>query len=238
MDDFFKPTKPEVKTPSPLAANDERARSPRVQRRLDHLLGHTCAPSNCTSPTPSARPFRVQFQFEGRREPIEQALANGRDAWWRLAQLLPAVAQATGAAWAHEPSLRGEAAFRMIENHEAVLRDVCNPSKTHNIIGIPLRQAELTRVPMEGASYASACMREVCRRLIGDKPGTEECKEQLDGSPDCSKCWVATCAYLMCRIQAHKDEMPGRTPDFSYNSTFSIRAVLQEVALHAMGMGP
>jgi len=184
------------------------------------------------------KPTLAEYQFEGRREPIEQALAGGKEAWWRLAQLLPAVAQASGASAAHEASLRGEAAFRMIENHEAVLRDVCNPSKTHNIKGKPLKQAELARVPMAGAFYASQCMREVCRRLIGDKPGADQCREHLDGSPDASKVWVTTCLYLMCRIQAHKDEMPGRTPDYAYNAVFPMRAVLQEVAMHAMGMGP
>ena len=77
--------------------------------------------------------------------------------------------------------------------------------------------------------HVSQCMREVCRRLIGNKPGIEQIKEAPDGAA--APYWVQTCLYLMCRIQAHKDEKPGRSPDYAYQAAFAMRAMLQEVAL-------
>ena len=57
-------------------------------------------------------------------------------------------------AGAHDTPIRGEAAHKLITNHEAVLRDVTNPSPSKNIIGNPLKQAELKRVNVNHAHYA------------------------------------------------------------------------------------
>ena len=54
--------------------------------------------------------------------------------------------QADGAAAHHEKVGRAEAAFKLITNHEALLRDVCNPSPMHNIYQFQLTQSELKRV--------------------------------------------------------------------------------------------
>jgi len=184
------------------------------------------------------KPTSAQYHFDGpgSREPLDRAVADSKPAWWALAQLLPCAAEAQGAAAGHDRIFRDEAAFKLMENFEAVLRDVCNPSPTHNIIGSPLKQPELRRCPMVAAGYASQCLREVCRRLLGNKPGAEEIREGLSGDPDQVVAWIATCSYLMCRIQDHRDHMPGRNPDMAYGAAFAARAVLQEVIHHALGL--
>ena len=111
-----------------------------------------------------------QAEFANNPMPqVEEAINATRPNWWQLAQFLPAVAQAEGAAGAHEASLRGEAADKMMQNFERVLRDICNPSPTLNIYGKPLTQAELKRVHPDmangaAAMYVSQCMREVRHR--------------------------------------------------------------------------
>ena len=85
---------------------------------------------------------------------IEQALTSGASLWEQLGNNLPGHADADGAAAAHEKIYRSEAAWKLITNHEAVLRDLVNPSLTNNIIQNPLTQSELQRVPTGEAMVA------------------------------------------------------------------------------------
>eukprot|EP00966_Prymnesium_polylepis_P174123 4028755-Prymnesium_polylepis.1 len=78
-----------------------------------------------------------------------------------------------GAAAAHSSASREEAARKLIGNHTAVLRDVANPSADKNIIGVPLTQIDLMRVAWEDARYVDQALREVARRLLGQRPGSE-----------------------------------------------------------------
>eukprot|EP00966_Prymnesium_polylepis_P269753 6231406-Prymnesium_polylepis.1 len=73
------------------------------------------------------------------------------------------------------------------------MRDVANPSADKNIVGVPLTQTELKRVPAEHAHYADQALREVVRRLLGRRPGSEQLEERLDPStPAQAAAWAQT----------------------------------------------
>ena len=107
---------------------------------------------------------------------LDSVFQQSQPMWERLAEHITGSPQATGAAAKFEMGARVEAASRMIMKHEAVLRDICNPSTTQNVVGAPLTQVELTRVPAHNASQVDQMMREVCRRLLGQIPVQEEQK--------------------------------------------------------------
>jgi len=160
---------------------------------------------------------------------LEATISGNASKWEALGALLPGHNDADGAAGAHEKVFRSEAAYKLIVNHEAVLRDVCNFSTTNNIIQNPLTQKELRRVNVEWAPHADAAMREVARRLLGRAPGAEALEERQTGDTAQAAAWTQTCLYLACRLQAHKDEKPGRTPEMASGAVFAMRAVLNEV---------
>ena len=99
--------------------------------------------------------------------------------WMMLHQLLEGGGgeQADGAASSFSPAAREEAARKLISNHVNVLRDVCNPSPSHNIIGTPLTQTELTRVGAAHVVHVDEALRETARRLLGRRPGAEQLKQ-------------------------------------------------------------
>ena len=107
---------------------------------------------------------------------LDSVFQQTQPMWERLAEHITGSPQAMGAAAKFEMAARVEAASRMIMNHEAVLRDICNPSSTQNVVGAPLTQVELTRVPAHNATQVDQMMREVCRRLLGQIPVQEEQK--------------------------------------------------------------
>eukprot|EP00966_Prymnesium_polylepis_P287879 6649191-Prymnesium_polylepis.1 len=73
------------------------------------------------------------------------------------------------------------------------MRDVANPSADKNIIGVPLTQIELRRVAAADAPYADQALREVVRRLLGRRPGSEQLEERLDPStPMQAAAWAQT----------------------------------------------
>ena len=80
--------------------------------------------------------------------------------WEELRRLLDGATgptEADGAAAVHSHSAREEAARKLITNHEAVVRDVTNPS--------PKTQPQLTRVSTSAAPYVDQMLREVLRPL-------------------------------------------------------------------------
>jgi len=83
--------------------------------------------------------------------------------WAALEQLRasngPAGAYADGAAAGFSQPAREEAAGNIIGNHANLLKDICNPSPTDNIIGIPLTQTHLKRVPYQHAIYVDELLR-------------------------------------------------------------------------------
>ena len=100
--------------------------------------------------------------------------------------------QAEGVAAQHAPAAREEAAKKLIANHVAVLRDVTNDS--------PLTQKELRRVPQQHAAHVEECLHEVCRRLLGRRPGSEQIAIRAD-QPSRAAAWAMTAQYLVGRIQ-------------------------------------
>ena len=137
---------------------------------------------------------------------------------------------AEGAAGGFEQVARDEAARKLISNHVNLLKDVANPSYSLNIDGKPLTQVDLERVDTGCAIYADQALREVARRLLGQRPGLQDLEMRLDTSNAAQVAtWAATTRYLHGRIQAHPDEKPGRTPDMSPAAAAAMRAVLQEV---------
>ena len=116
---------------------------------------------------------------------------------------------------------REEAAFKLIANHEAVLRDVTNEA--------PTTQLDLTRASIEDVEHVDQALREISRRLL---PRRAELKgiteEQLDPAvPEQAAAWAATAKYLDSRIQSQAGERPGREPDMSPQAAAVMRAVLQ-----------
>eukprot|EP00966_Prymnesium_polylepis_P040752 945729-Prymnesium_polylepis.1 len=111
-------------------------------------------------------------------------VALAQESWESLHKLLDVEggADADGAAAAHPAAAREEAARMLLGNHENVLDDVTNPLNDKNIIGVPLTQRELTRVSADHVHYVDQAMREVVRRLLGRRAGSEELQEHLDGS--------------------------------------------------------
>ena len=142
--------------------------------------------------------------------PLDKVLQDGADAWKALLDL----SKRNGPLAAAEP--RKEAARKLIANHEAVLRDLTNPSADKNIIGKPLTQVELKRVPVAQAQQADEALREVARRLL---------KEEAE-QPET---WAQMAAYLNGRIQGTPEQKPGREPDMSADAAAAMRAVLKEV---------
>ena len=126
---------------------------------------------------------------------------------------------------------RESAARKLVGNHVNVLRDVCNPSATHNIYGKPLTQLELVRVDVSLAPYADEVLRETARRLLGRRAGLELLEVQPDPSNEAqTAAWSATVEYLLGRIQSTEDQKPGRTPDLEYHVSGAMKATLEEVA--------
>ena len=169
-------------------------------------------------------------------------MSNGfnQPLWAALLELsrrdAPAGAQADGAAGGFSQAAREEAAAALIGNHENVLKDVCNPSRTDNIIGVPLTQTHLKRVDVGHAYYVDQMLRECVRRLLGRRPGSQALAvppEPRNGSLSQTTQMVAyACAttYLDGRIQSTDAQKPGRKPDMSEPATAAVMAVLRELA--------
>ena len=137
---------------------------------------------------------------------------------------------ADGVASAHAHSARDAAARKLIGNHANVLKDIVNPSPTMNIEGKPLTQLSLTRVSIGLSWHVDCYLREVARRLLGRRPGSEQLEMRRDlSNADQRAAWAGACAYLDGRIQASPDEKPGRTPDLSVDAAAAMQAVMFDV---------
>lgn len=116
---------------------------------------------------------------------------------------------------------RVEVSEKLISNHVAVLRDVCN--------GSPTTQLQLTRVPPSHAAYADQALREVARRLLG-KGASHLPQVHLDHNCIAQvKAWSTTATYLSGRVQSAEHERPGRQPDMSPVGADLFRAALQDI---------
>jgi len=160
--------------------------------------------------------------------------------WAALLELsrrdVQAGAQADGAAGGFPQAAREEAAAALIGNHANVLKDVCNPSRTDNIIGVPLTQTHLKRVATAHAYYVDQMLRECVRRLLGRRPGSQALAIPLEprngslGQTTQMMAYAGAAAYLGGRIQSTDAQKPGRKPDMSETATAAVNAVLNELA--------
>ena len=111
---------------------------------------------------------------------------------------------------------------KLILNHQAVLRDICNAR--------PVSQLQLVRVPPQNAEFADGVLREVARRLLGKGGKHLPMVELVEGAPlEQVQAWSLVATYLSSRIQSTPEERPGRKPDMTPESADILRAALQEV---------
>ena len=192
---------------------------------------------------PAAAAAMRAVLMEVSQEAVTTTLASSSCKWDALLGMLDGgcvifAAEGAGAAAAHAPRHREEAARKLITNHHLVLKDVCNPTSNDVQYGNPLTQLDLQRVPPEHAFYVDECLREVARRLLGERQGSRVLAAHLDAANSAQlSAWIGCATYLEKRIQSHPDEKPGRTPDMSQLAAEAMRAVLKEVSTAAMSCG-
>jgi len=178
----------------------------------------------------AAQAARDVFREVGSGQRALSMQGSAVTSWAPIQQLMANQAggeQADGAAAQHAPAAREEAAKRLIANHVAVLRDTTNDA--------PLTQKDLRRVPHQHAAHVEECLHEVCRRLLGRRPGSEQIAIRAD-QPSRAAAWAMTAQYLCGRIQGTKKQKPGRAPDMSEAAAAAAKAVLQEVGAAGGGM--
>ena len=154
------------------------------------------------------------------------------DAGWQALRALLDADRSADEAHSHAHVAQEAAARQLITNHEAVLRDLTNPSQTKNIVGNALTQLELRRVAVASAAHADEALREVARRLLSHRPGSEkdDFNSRFDPrQPQQPEVWAQSMAYLDGRLQALAKDKPGRRPDMSADAAAAMRAVLKEV---------
>ena len=152
-----------------------------------------------------------------------------------LEQASAGSARAEGAAGSHKQAAREEAARKLIDNHERVLADVTNPSRSTNIDGKLLTQCQLKRVQPQHSKFADQAMREVTRRLLGCSTASKVLVETVDPTNQVQvRIWSQTAEFLIERIHSTAKEKPGRTPDMSPEAATAMRAVLTEVGSMAL----
>ncbi|KAL3896639.1 MAG: hypothetical protein SGPRY_013227, partial [Prymnesium sp.] len=198
-------------------------------------------PSKQLTGSPSPRANKQPSNSKTTRGEVEQSeqAVSDKAKWAAVRTVLDGGGRgetAEGAAAAHSAAARDEAARKLLGNHLAVLRDVTNPSASENIEGKQLTQLELRRVPVEQAPHVDGFLREVTRRLLGQRAGAEELEERLEPSVAAqASAWAQAASYLDGRIQSTAEQKPGRAVDMSPGAAAAMRAVLGEVGGSAAG---
>jgi len=134
----------------------------------------------------------------------------------------------------HPLAHRSAAALKLIRNHEAVIRDVCNPCST-NTIGAQLTQLHLKRVPVQYVQFVEEALRLVAIKLLGyDR--SHPVAPQIDPNNAVQRqVWAATSIFVLARIHVGA-EKPGRTPDLAPDASLAMRAALMDMGFEALGM--
>ena len=129
--------------------------------------------------------------------PAPYPVMTNDDAWNEVKQMASngAAPTAFGELSMHSQTARDEAVRKILSNHHNLLKDVCNPSPTQNIIGSPLTQLELVRVPAEMAPHVDQGLREATRMMLGYGEAFA-----LNPSPEACEARAAAARYLHFRV--------------------------------------
>jgi len=189
----------------------------------------------------------AEVQMPPTNTPFEQHMLSMEPHWVQLGQMPPHVgvmhdpytdtsSHGEGTMMGmggHPIGDRATAAKRLIKNHEAVIRDVCNPMQ-QNVIGKMLTQNHLKRVDANHLRHVEEAVRMVVVKLLG-MPPSPGVVPQLTTDPVQRRVWQATCMFIMARIQVG-GEKPGRAPDLDPDAALAMRTALAEVAREANGL--
>jgi len=166
---------------------------------------------------------------------FEAYMASVEHLWAAMGDMLPGkeCPGGRGVAGGHELMHRSAAALRLIRNHEAVIRDVCNPLQT-NVEGKELTQTHLTRVHVDNVRYVEEALRMVTIRLLGvDEGGQAPILDR--NNPLQAQVWAATTMFVTARLQLG-NEKKGRAPDMAADAGLAMRAALTEIGREAIGL--
>ncbi|KAL3930088.1 MAG: hypothetical protein SGPRY_001685 [Prymnesium sp.] len=199
----------------------------RLQLRPDQMPGRT------PDLSPPAGEAMLAVLDEVEKEAYHTTLARSSPHWMMLHRISLDSNETTveGKAASHAIEAREAAAKQLIQNHKDVLLDVTNPSCMYNIVGSPLSQKELERVDPSLVLHVDEALREVTRRLLGERPHAMELqvRAQLSNLAQ-AMAWAKTAVYLTARIQSTPEQKPEREPDLDPDASAAICAVLEEVA--------
>jgi hypothetical protein len=130
------------------------------------------------------------------------------------------------------PSAREEAAAKLIVNHRYVLADMTNQTRVNIHGALRLSQPQLRRVAVGDATYADEALREVVRRLLGRRKGTEQLEVRVDTLTAAQAAvWAQAVKFLESRVQDRPEQVPGRAPDMSIAAAAAMKAVLVELSI-------
>jgi len=118
-----------------------------------------------------------------------------------------------------------EAAGKLINNRETVVKDITNSGGTA-VKGGSLTQTDLKRVPSSEQASVDAMVQEICSRLLG--------KKMREPQPS----WEAAATFFNGRIQSSSFECPGRSPDMSGPAAKAMRAVLAKITSQSDRVDP
>ena len=146
---------------------------------------------------------------------FEQIMYSREAHWVQLGNLLPGrEGGAYGVAAGHPLPHRSAAALKLIRNHEAVIRDVCNPFPDQNVVGVALTQTHLQRVSLQHVEFAEEALRLVALKLLGVTDASNITPVLNRANPVQAQVWAATAMFVMARLHLG-EEKPGRTPGCS-----------------------
>ena len=133
---------------------------------------------------------------------FEQHMLQVEPVWVALGKMLPGVEHVSvpGVGQGHSLSERSAAALKLIRNHEAVIRDVCNPLQM-NVVGAPLTQTHLQRLPVQYVQYVEEALRMVAIKLLGVGTSANGLAPRLDPNNKAQvQVWAATSMFVLARL--------------------------------------
>jgi len=113
-----------------------------------------------------------------------------------------------------------EAACKLINNHDVVVKDITNPGPL-GVKGGKLSQSSLRRLDRQHSEKVGAMLRELSSRLLGNNI-------ELPAVSDMS-IWIDAAAFFGSRIQGSKEECPRRDADMSIRAARALRTAVGQL---------